>query len=61
MDWNEIGKWALALATAVIGGGIAFKYVRKSKSSSNSRTVIQKNNKAGRDIIGGDSTGNSNR
>lgn len=63
MDWTEIGKWVLA-AIALVGAiGLAVKisFNRKSSSSANTRTVTQNNNRAGRDIVGGDSVDNSKR
>lgn len=63
MDWTEIGKWVLA-AIAVIGAiGLVVKFSisRKSSTSTNTRTVTQNDNRAGRDIVGGDSVDNSKR
>lgn len=63
MDWTEIGKWVLA-AIAVIGAiGLVVKFSisRKSSTSTTKRTVTQNNNRAGRDIVGGDSVDNSKR
>lgn len=63
MDWAEIGKWALGAIAVLAGVGFAFKmvFVRKSTSTNSERTVVQTNNKAGRDIVGGDSINNSRR
>jgi hypothetical protein len=54
MDWQEIGKWAAGVVTAVVGGGLLFRFVSVKKSNNSERTVTQKNNHAGRDIVGGD-------
>lgn len=62
MDWAEIGKWLLAVVAALAVAGFAFKFVFVRKKTTNkTRTVTQTNNKAGRDIIGGDSIDNSKR
>ena len=63
MDLLEIGKWVLAAIAALAAAGVVIKIVlvRKSSTTKSERTVIQKNNKAGRDIIGGDSIDNSTR
>lgn len=53
MDWTEIGKWILAVIAGVGATGLVIRFVRKSTTT---RTVIQMNNKAGRDIVGGDRT-----
>lgn len=54
MDWQDIGKWVAALILAAVGGGAVFRFVFVKKNNKSERTVIQKNNRAGRDIIGGD-------
>jgi hypothetical protein len=54
MDWQEIGKWVAGVVTAFVGGGLVFRFVFVKKSNISERTVIQKNNHAGRDIVGGD-------
>ena len=57
MDWSEIGKYVGILAAAIGGAGLVLKFSssRSSKSKKNTRVIIQKNNTAGGDIIGGDS------
>lgn len=54
MDWQEVGKWVVSLVAAAVGGGLIFRFVFIKKNSSSERTITQKNNRAGRDIIGGD-------
>ncbi|MGS5089910.1 hypothetical protein ACVC7V_25795 [Hydrogenophaga sp. A37] len=54
MDWQEIGKWVVAIVAAVVGGGIVFRFVFVKKNNNSERTVTQMHNRAGRDIIGGD-------
>lgn len=54
MNWQEIGKWVIALVVAAVGGGLIFRFVFVKKNSSSERTIIQGNNRAGRDIIGVD-------
>lgn len=63
MDWAEIGTWVLAVIAAIAAAGLALKLSikRKSSTSTNTGTVIQNNNRAGRDIVGGDSVNNSKR
>ena len=63
MDWTEIGKWVLTAIAAIgaIGLVVKFSISRKSSTSTNTRTVTQSNNRAGRDIVGGDSIDNSKR
>jgi len=62
MDWSEIAKWILAVIAALAVAGFVFKFVFVRKTTTNNtRTVIQNNNKAGRDIIGGDSTNNTRK
>lgn len=63
MDWTEIGKWVLAVIAAIGALGLAIKLSisRKSSTSTSTRTVTQNNNRAGRDIVGGDSIDNSKR
>jgi len=58
MDWNEIGKWALAALGALAAAGIVFKLAINRKSSSTK--VVQKGNFAGGDIVAGNKTTNSN-
>jgi hypothetical protein len=58
MDWQEIGKWVVAVVTAAVGGGLIFRFVFIKKSNSSEHTVTQNNNRAGRDIIGGDKIDN---
>lgn len=53
MDWSEIAKWVAGIVALVFGGGLAFKFV--SSRNTSVRMTSQKNNKAGGDIIGGDS------
>jgi hypothetical protein len=54
MDWMEIGKWV----AGILAGGVVFKFVsnRISSKKSSIRITSQKNNSAGGDIVGGDST-----
>jgi cytochrome c-type biogenesis protein CcmH/NrfF len=54
MDWQEIGKWAAGIVAIIIGGGLVFRFAFVRKSNRSERTVTQNNNRAGRDIIGGD-------
>ena len=54
MDWQEIGKWTLAAIGALAAGGLVIRLVFIKKNNSSERTVTQNNNRAGRDIIGGD-------
>lgn len=63
MDWTEIGKWVLAAiaALAAVGLVVKFSITRKSSTSTSARTVTQNNNRAGRDIVGGDSIDSSKR
>ena len=57
MNWAEIGKWIVAVIAAIAAVGVAIKLSinRKSSTSTETRTVVQANNRAGRDIVGGDS------
>lgn len=57
MDWIAIGKWAAGILAAAIAAGIVIKFTvnRHNSSKSSIRVTSQKNNKAGGDIIGGDS------
>ena len=57
MNWDEIGKWALAALGAIAAAGIAFKLIINRKSN-NQRTVV-KGNRVGGDIIVGNKTTNS--
>jgi uncharacterized membrane protein len=54
MDWEMVGKWLLALVAAAVAAGVAFRFVLIRKHSRGNRTVTQRHNTAGRDIIGGD-------
>ena len=57
MDWLSIGKWIAGIVAVIVTAGIVIKVVvstRNSKSKS-TRFVSQKNNRAGGDIIAGDS------
>jgi hypothetical protein len=54
MDWQEIGKWTLAAIGALTAGGLIIRLVFVKKNNNSERTVTQNNNRAGRDIIGGD-------
>lgn len=56
MDWTKLSEIAAAAIGALVAAGIAIKFVssRKSSKSIVKRTVVQKNNTAGRDIVGGD-------
>lgn len=56
MDWNLIGKIALAIVAAIAGAGIVIRFVNKSRST----TVIQKNIRSRGDVVGGNKTTNSN-
>ena len=59
MNWEEIGKWALAAFCAVAATGIAFKLVINWKSN-NQRTVVE-GNRVGGDIIVGSKTTNAHK
>lgn len=54
MDWQEIGKWVAGIIAAIVGGGLIFRFAFVRNSHSSERTVTQNNNRAGRDIVGGD-------
>lgn len=58
MDWHEILKWAAGAIAALVAGGIVIKltFNRKHTATGDVRITTQNNNKAGGDIIGGDST-----
>ena len=58
MNWDEIGKWALAAIGAIAAAGIAFKLII-NRNSNNQRTVV-KGNRVGGDIVVGNKTTNSN-
>lgn len=58
MNWDEIGKWAVAALGAIAAAGIAFKLIINRKSN-NHRTVV-KGNRVGGDIVVGNKTTNSN-
>jgi hypothetical protein len=58
MNWEEIGKLALAVITAVAAVRIAFKLIINRKSN-NQRTVV-KDNRVGGDIVVGSKTTKSN-
>ena len=54
MDWLTIGKWVAGIVAAIAAAGFVFRFVFVRKSSDGNKTVSQVNNRAGRDIIGGD-------
>lgn len=54
MDWGTIGKWIAGLVVAATAAGIAIKFVFVRKNTNGNSTTTQNNNRAGRDIIGGD-------
>lgn len=58
-NW-EVLKWVGGTIAALVGGGLVFKWtgIRKSSKDSSTRVVVQSNNKAGGDIIAGDSVKN---
>lgn len=58
-NWDVL-KWIGGTIAALVGGGLVFKWtgVRKSSKDSSTRIVVQSNNKAGGDIIAGDSVKN---
>jgi hypothetical protein len=58
MNWDEIGKWALAVLGVIAAAGIAFKLII-NRNSNNQRTVV-KGNRVGGDIVVGNKTTNSN-
>ncbi len=58
MNWDEIGKWALAAFGAIAAAGIALKLIINWKSN-NQQTVV-KGNRVGGDIVVGNKTTNSN-
>jgi hypothetical protein len=58
MNWDEIGKWAIAAIGAIAAAGIAFKLIINRKSNDH-QTVI-KGNRVGGDIVVGNKTTNSN-
>jgi len=53
MDWSEIATWVAGVVALGIGGGLVFRFV--SSKNTSVRVTSQKNNRAGGDIIGGDS------
>lgn len=55
MDWLEFLKWAGTGIAAAVAGGFVYKRVTTRKSTSSIRLVSQKNNRAGGDIIAGNS------
>jgi|GEM_PF-2898150 len=57
MDWTEIWKWIAGVIAALIAGGLVIKLAFTAKSSKRKsvRVVVQKDIKAGGDVIGGDS------
>jgi hypothetical protein len=63
MDWTEIGTWVLAVIAAVGAIGLVVKLSinRKSSRSTSTRIVTQNNNRAGRDVVAGDSVDSSKR
>jgi hypothetical protein len=58
MNWDEIGKWALAALVAIAASGIAFKLII-NRNSNVQRTVV-KGNRVGGDVVVGNKTTNSN-
>lgn len=58
MNWDEIGKWALAAIVAITASGIAFKLII-NRNSNTQRTVV-KGNRVGGDVVVGNKTTNSN-
>jgi hypothetical protein len=58
MDWQEIVKWAAGIVAAIAGAGLVFRFAFVRKSQNSKRTITQNNNRAGRDIIGGDKIDN---
>lgn len=54
MDWKSVGLWVAGVIAALSAAGFVIRFMSVRKSSRSSRTVTQKNNRAGRDIIGGD-------
>jgi hypothetical protein len=54
MEWQEAGKWIAGLIAAAVGGGLVFRFVFVKKNNNSERSITQNNNRAGRDIIGGD-------
>lgn len=58
MNWDEIGKWAIAAIGAIAAAGIAFRFII-NRNSNNQQTVI-KGNRVGGDIVVGNKTTNSN-
>jgi hypothetical protein len=61
MDLILLAKWAIGVIAAAIAGGFAYKRVITNKSKSSFNIVSQKNNRAGGDIIAGNSVKNSNK
>ncbi|MDF3081480.1 hypothetical protein [Burkholderia sola] len=57
MDWQAIAKWVGVVIAAAVAAGLVIKLSVSLRRSSKSsvRIVSQKNNRAGGDIIAGDS------
>ncbi|WP_156162574.1 hypothetical protein [Burkholderia sp. MSHR3999] len=57
MDWQAIGKWVGVVIAAAVAAGLVVKLTISLRRSSKSsvRVVSQKNNRAGGDIIAGNS------
>lgn len=57
MDWQAIAKWVGVVIAAAVAAGLVIKLTISHRRSSKSsvRVVSQKNNRAGGDIIAGDS------
>lgn len=57
MDLADVWKWVAGAVAALVTGGVVFKLTSSSRSSKDSsvRVVTQNNNRAGGDIIAGDS------
>lgn len=56
MDLLEFAKWAGGAIAAILAGGFVYRRVTTRSSRSSFRVVSQKNNRAGGDIVGGNST-----
>jgi len=54
MDWKTLGMWLAGVIATVAAAGFVVKLIFVRKSSQTTRVVKQNNNRAGRDIIGGD-------
>ncbi|WP_143135416.1 hypothetical protein [Burkholderia ubonensis] len=57
MDWQAIAKWVGVVIAAAVAAGLVVKLTISLRRSSKSsfRVVSQKNNRAGGDIIAGNS------